>query len=141
MEIRLQQVEMFRTIYALCDILKDRDASGSFKLKATHYACVLEAGRYPVWGIFSARSNKLVQLLGGRAMVESQYPTKSWRRKQATWSLNKVQEILDHDEKQAELRKQVQASAVAVADRFLAAPINPGFPTTPLQERMQSSRG
>lgn len=114
MEIKLQQVEMFRTIYALCDVLKAQDEGGKHRLKATHYACVLEGGRYPIWGIFSARSNKLIQLLGGRAMIEEQYPTKRWYRKAATWTLGGVQEALDHEVKEATLRKQLAKPAKAV---------------------------
>lgn len=125
MEVQLQQVEMFRTIYALCDVLKAQDESGKYRLKATHYACVLESGRYPIWGIFSARSNKLIQLLGGRAQVEAQYPNKRWYRKQATWSLGRVQEALEHEEKQAALRKQLgkPAKATTVEATQTPAPV------------------
>lgn len=108
-DIKLQQVEAFRTIYALCEVMKSKDEEGRFRLKATHYACVLEYGRNPIWGIFSARTNKLIQLLGSREQVENQYPTKRWYRRQATWSLGKIQEALDIEHKREILRSQLSS--------------------------------
>lgn len=99
--ILLQHVEMFRTIYALCDLRKDKS------LKVTHYTCVLEAGPNPIWGIFSARTNRLMSLLGPRSMIHEKYPEKVWKRRQATWTMGRVIAALDLEERHKILRKQL----------------------------------
>lgn len=125
-EIKLQDVMAFRTIYALCDVSKDKG------LKATHFVCVLSFGRSPIWGMFSVGTGKLTRFFGSRSDIEKAYPKKAWRTKQADWTLQRVHETLDQKEKEKALRAQMKpekrqtattSKGEAVADNVIKLPV------------------
>jgi hypothetical protein len=82
----LRDVLMLRGIYALCDIEK-----GSRLLKTTHYTTMLSGGPAPLWGIWTKRG-KFLRFAFKRSGVEQYYPSKSWKRIEASWNIGTIYE-------------------------------------------------
>lgn len=80
----IQEIDVYRTVYLLCDINKDK------RLRAIYYACVLSGGRSPTWGLFSVKTGKLMRFYGSRKQIEDDNPKKAWRVRAASWQLNRV---------------------------------------------------
>lgn len=99
----LQNIKAYRTIYALTGLKLKTET-----LQATHYACVLSYGSKPLWGLFSAKTGDLVRTYWSRSAIERDHPRKIFRRMQATWTLQGVQEHLDFDEREKVLRAQIR---------------------------------
>jgi len=100
--LTLQAVEAFRTIYALCDV-----SPKTKRLKATHYATCLVAGRKPLWGVFNT-DGRLIWFYESRHGLE-QHPNfkhKAWRVKQCAWTAGLVTGNLDADAKRQHVYKQ-----------------------------------
>src|SRR5262245_58322184 len=102
MEVQLQAVESFRTVYALCDI-----SPKTKRLKATHYVCCLVHGRNPMWGIFNA-DGRLIFFMDSRADIETHpnYKHKAWRVKAGATTMTRVVEAMSHEERINHLRVQ-----------------------------------
>lgn len=99
----LQQIKAHRTIYALCELSEKNKL-----VRATHYVTCLIGGRAPLWGVFSAQTERLVRLCDGRAEVEAAYPTKVWRVRETEWQMTgKVTMPHDHDQKEHFLDDQI----------------------------------
>jgi len=100
--VTLQSVEAFRTIYALCDI-----SPKTKRLKASHYATCLVAGRTPLWGVFDL-DGKLIWFFESRSGLEHapHFKHKAWRTKQCAWRMGYVIGQLDAQAKRDHLRDQ-----------------------------------
>jgi hypothetical protein len=99
----LQHISAHRTIYLLNDV---SEATG--RLKATHYVCCLTGGPRPQWGVFNI-DGKLIFIYDGKTAIERDYNRKSWRRKEAMWTLQgNVRDPADFDQRVVELKKQVR---------------------------------
>jgi len=113
-EVVLQQVEMFRTIYALCDV-----SPVTRRLRATHYACCLCHGRDPIWGLFSAATGNLMFFFDSRAGIQEHphYRRKAWRVKAGGWTLTKVVAAMARQDKDQHLQEQRSGGAVPLPRR------------------------
>lgn len=112
-ECTLQAVEAFRTVYALCDIVGNSGSGDRPKLHASHYAVCLQAGRAPIWGVFSGESGKLTLMFDSRADIEGHrwYRSKVWRIKQAAWKPSRVTDPWTADEKREHIAGQIDGRA------------------------------
>lgn len=87
MNSALEMVTAFKSIHVLNDIVAKPKNDNRPRLKATHYACVLVAGRSPVWGVWTVKW-KFVMFCGSRQQIADQYPAKSWTTTMASWLLS-----------------------------------------------------
>lgn len=99
----LKSVTAFRTIYALCDL-----SAANRIVRATHYATCLIGGRAPLWGVFSAQTERLTALFDSRDALERHYPKKIWRVRQTAWQmLGSVTMPSEHEARVKQIEEQL----------------------------------
>ena len=107
--VTLQSVEMFRTVWALCEL-----SPATKRLRATHYA--VWAGGH--WLIFNL-DGRLIMLFDSRAAIDAHYRRrragdgKVWRRRAGAFQVTRVLSTdLDPTERHAHLRAQLGSAEV-----------------------------
>lgn len=86
----------YRGVYALATVNKDTG-----RLRATHYATCLVGGREPWWGVWTV-NGVFQRFFSSKEQVQKAYPKLVWRRKNATWSMVRIDDM-DAKAKKAEL--------------------------------------
>jgi hypothetical protein len=95
----LGSILSYRVVWALCTSVK---VEGHQRMRATHYATVLSAGRTPIWGVWTI-NGAFQRFFGSRSAIEDAYSRLVWRKKQSTWTLTDLHDM-DHSEKQRALQ-------------------------------------
>lgn len=78
----LEHALAFKGMYALCTINKQTQ-----KLTAIYYCQCTIMGPAPIWTVWSAKTEKVVRLMGSKTQIEKAYSYLVWRRRMVTFQM------------------------------------------------------